>query len=280
MSYLPTKKNRLRQAFVIQMDVMFRIVGFLAMGILLCCVPMSTAWSKQPSQMAVELARLRSEVEALSARLEEKKEIFRAKMRSLAMQRSSLELSLQREKQRLAQLQKKQNKRQEQTEDIVKQTRQLTPVLLGTIGRLRWRVQTGLPFQTSERLRLLDDIAKKVKAHGLDPREGIQRVWSFLEDEFRLNRENGLYKQVITLQGKQMLVEVVRIGMMMLFFCTKDGRCGRAVREKNDWSFVPFLAKEEHLQIQALFDGFRKKIRVGFWLLPNALPTQEKGVQK
>ena len=65
----------------------------------------------------------------------------------------------------------------------------------------------------------------------LPPHRAANRVWAFYEDEFRLTRETGLHKQTIALGDEQVLADVVKVGAMMLYFKTQDGRIGHARRE-------------------------------------------------
>ena len=106
----------------------------------------------------------------------------------------------------------------------------------------------------------------------MSPQKASSRLWAFVEDELRLTRENGLYRQTITLASDELLVDVARVGMVAMYFKTDDGRYGRTVNNGGAWSYELVQDKESQKQIEGLFDAFKKNIRVGFFELPNALP--------
>ncbi|MEM1010181.1 MAG: DUF3450 family protein [Myxococcota bacterium] len=101
-------------------------------------------------------------------------------------------------------------------------------------------------------------------------------MWQALEDELRLGRENGLYKQVVVLEGRSKRVEVARVGMVMLFVKTSGGQYGAAHCVKGKWHFLLYTEAQRRArrQVAQLFDGFKKQIRTGYWSLPNALPNR------
>ena len=71
------------------------------------------------------------------------------------------------------------------------------------------------------------------------------------------------------------LSDVMRVGMMMLFFHTPDGAVGRAIRTQEGWKMLEWDAADsrEKLEIDrvvALRDALLKKIQSGFFVLPFA----------
>jgi hypothetical protein len=70
------------------------------------------------------------------------------------------------------------------------------------------------------------------------------------------------------LDGEEQLVEVVRLGMALLYFKTWDDRYGYAVPVSTGWEFR-VASKREQQQIAVLYNSFRKNLREGFFYLPN-----------
>jgi hypothetical protein len=105
----------------------------------------------------------------------------------------------------------------------------------------------------------------------------LSRLWTFVEDEFRLTRENGLYQQTIEVDGQEHLADVVRIGSVALFFKTNQGAVGYAVPNANGYQYQAESNAEARKRIASLFDSFRKQIRAGYFELPNAIPTAAEG---
>lgn len=225
----------------------------------------------QLERFAKALAELRAEVESLSSEVDSRKQDQQNRMRSLASQKMDLELQVQREERRIKQLEAQAEKQREAVKTESESTKDLGPALDDSIAKLRSQVEASLPFKRGERLKALDEIEKQ-RAQGLiSSQKATSRLWQFVEDEIRLTRENGLYRQTIVLDGEEMLVDVARVGMMALYFKTDDGRFGHTVKTSNGWKYKVIENPEGSEQIAGLFDAFRKNIRVGYFELPNAL---------
>ena len=238
----------------------------LAMG-----VTVSHAASNEISKLAQNLTVLRGEVESLSDQLEQQKNETRAKLRSLTTQEMDLDMQVQKESLRLEQLELAREKHLAEVRSGDKARGQLRPVILDGIERARASVKRGLPFKKAERLGELERLEEQIDKELLTPEKGGIRLWQFLEDEVRLTRESGLYRQTITLGGEEILSDVARVGMVALYFKTSDGRVGHVKREGDGWSYVELHGERERAQIESLFDAFQKNIRVGFFTVPNGL---------
>lgn len=233
----------------------------------------SAANDAQLEKFATALAELRAEVESLSGEVEARKEEQQNRLRSLASQKMDLELQVQREERRIQQLEAQAEKQREAVKAESESTKDLGPALDASIAKLRNQVKSSLPFKRGERLAALDDIEQQ-KAQGLlSSQKATSRLWQFVEDELRLTRENGLYRQTIQLDGEERLVDVARVGMIALYFKTDDGRYGHTVRSGDSYEYRIVDNPEGQEQIAGLFDAFRKNIRVGYFTLPNALTT-------
>jgi regulator of replication initiation timing len=248
----------------------------LGLGLLLGAVTITApAVGDQIADLAHRLARLRGEVEQLSAELARKDNQLRDHLRSLARQKADLKLELQKEqvrlqKTQLAISQKKKLIATEQAEDEA-----VKPLYRAAIEDVRGYVAQSLPFRKSERLAELDKIDDQLKTGLLTPPRALSRLWTFIEDEFRLTRESGMYRQPIQLDGAEVLADVVRVGMVMLFFKTNDGVVGYAARAGNGWEYRSITSTEDSRLVNDFFESHKKQIRVGFFELPNALPQME-----
>ncbi|MBN2531087.1 MAG: DUF3450 family protein [Deltaproteobacteria bacterium] len=230
-------------------------------------------------KMAERLATLRKEVDGLSGELEERKEEVKGRIRSYATQKAELEAEIQRAKMRLAQLRESHSKRVEQLSEEDTQIAVLTPAVLESIGILKNKVASGIPFKRDERIAQLDRLIRQIDDKLLHPVNAFARLWDQTEDEFRLARESGMYKQVISLDGKEVLADVVRIGMVAMYVQTKDGKVGKSVHRNGEWHFETIRNTEQRRQVLVLFDSFKKQIRTGLFVLPNAVGTTSKGMK-
>lgn len=223
--------------------------------------------------MAEQIAELRTDVEDLAAEIEAKKEDQRGRLRSYAAQKADLEMEIQRAEMNLKQLRDAKARRIEEVERDERRDELFEPVVLKMIARIKSTVLAGLPFQLEQRAEDLDELERRIDEGLIKSTEGVARLWDRVEDELRLSRENGIYKQVISVGENDLLAEVARVGMVMLYFKTRDGRFGHTVREDDGgWRYETISSEEGEKQISNLFDSFKKQIRAGFFLLPNALP--------
>ena len=230
------------------------------------------ASAKSPASLAASLARLRSEVEALSSKIETRKADQQARMRSLAAQKAELEIQIKREQLRLKQLAKRRSEHRAQVEKLNQRKEDLRPVVPALARILEQAIAGTLPFQLEERAKEPRELLTRFQNKMVDVDAAIAQLWEQVEDELRLGRESGIYNQTLTIDGKEHLVEVARVGMVMLFFRTRDGRHGLLRRDGDRWRTVLLKDKEEWIPVVQLFDAFKKQIRTGFFSLPNALP--------
>ena len=231
---------------------------------------LTPAWAASGADSrAAELARLRREVETLSAEVAAAKEDSRNQLRAIDNQKLDIEVSVRREELRLSQVQGEAAARREELAQSLTRGDDLAPALRQAIAGVRGSVQDGLPFHRDERLAELDGLSAQLDAGLLTPEAGVARLWAFTEDELRLTRESGLDRQIVALDGKDVLAEVARLGMVALYFRTDGGEVGLAVPAAGGWSWQVVADREQQVAIAALFDTFKHGVRSGTFQLPN-----------
>lgn len=249
-------------------------------GIVLVAIFLLTAlpvFGEDLSQMAARLVALRAEVETLSTRLEDRKAQTREQLRSLARQKADLASQIQRENLRIQRLHQSLAARQERVSATAQLDASLIPLVHQGIGILKEVIENGLPFKQHERLAELEDLRSQLASGSLPASRALARLWTFVEDELRLTRESGLYRQAIPLGESEVLADVARVGMVMMFFRTGD-QTGLVRRDGQRWIYETLTEPGARDGIIALFDGLKKQIRQGYYSLPNTLPpVQEVG---
>ncbi len=223
--------------------------------------------------LAEKLSSLRGEVEQLSADLARKDTEIRDQLKALSRQKTELELELKREQTRIQKVQLSINDRKKRIADEQGQDEQLEPLFTESLKDVRQYVKGTLPFRTSERLAELDKLEDQHKQGLLSASKATSRLWTFVEDEFRLTRESGLYKQAVSVDGKEHLAEVVRLGMVLLYFRVDDQFVGQAKRDGDAWKFERIDDADDKKLVLELFESFKKQIRVGLFKVPAALPA-------
>lgn len=240
----------------------------LALTLVAVSVP---AFADDLSALASRLSALRGEVEQLASRLSTASNDHKKTLRSLSRQRSELELEAKREETRVQKMSSAIAKRRAEIQAEKAKGDRLVPVYEEAFGSVRGYVERSLPFRRGERLASLDKIQEQYRGGLLTPARALQRLWSFVEDEQRMSKESGLYKQTITVDGQEQLAEVIRVGMVMLYYKTEEGRVGRVAKQGDAYEYVSVDDPEQQKRVLDLFTSFKKQIRVGFFELPNGL---------
>lgn len=224
--------------------------------------------------MAEKLADLRAEVETLSATLTDQKTDNRNTVRALARQKSDLQIDLDREKLRLAKARAALSKKQSEISAKSATSEDLTPLFNKAVVSAKGYVEQSIPFRTVDRLAEIEKIVAQEKSGALTKERALSRLWGFIEDEIRMTKESALFRQSIQLGGENKLVDVIRIGMVMMFFKEQDDSTGYAIKTESGWSFKKASGQTEDMLILKAFDMFKKQIKEGLFVLPNVLPKQ------
>lgn len=220
--------------------------------------------------LAERLIALRTEVDDLQGQIESERQAHRNRLNGLAQRRASLESEIQSKQLTLRQLQKSLGEQREKTKAANASAESMSPVVDRVAEMIRAYVQGSLPFQTEDRLKSVDEVKKKVASGDLTAPRALNRLWGLVDDEMRLTKENGLFRQEVVIDGQAHLSDVIRLGTMALFFQTGDGQMGWAIRKGDgfDWK----LADGEDAElIENLFSSFEKQVRTGFFEIPNAI---------
>ncbi len=240
-----------------------------AIAVLLAAGPLS---AQQADSLTERLITLRGEVDELQSELNVRREEHKNRMAFLTAQLSDLQASRDREQLRVGQLEGDLEEMRLEIAAAGVSSESLTPFLKDQITLLRAQVQTGFPFKVQERLSELDELETQLDNGVVTAQRGINRLWAFIEDEFRISRENAIYSQSIALNGENVLVDIAKLGSAMMYFRTRDLDYGRAVETPQGWRFEMLESPGEQEMVARLFDSLRKQIRQGFFELPDALP--------
>jgi hypothetical protein len=253
----------------------FAVASTVAASLVLA-VGTAGAASGQFSKLAERLAELRSEVDGLTGQVESKKTRLQSRLRSIQRQRSDLEMQIEKEQMRVDRIRQKIAKHKEKMEARKSAADDVEPAVKQALATVRESVEQGPPFKRSERLAELDKLAEQMDEGVLSPQKVASRSWQFVEDELRLSRESGLYSQVIDLNGREVLADIARIGMVAMYFKTDDGRVGVAERTDGAWSWRVIDEQKQKRRVETLFESFKKSVRVGYFELPTGLRGIER----
>ncbi len=228
--------------------------------------------AQETDGLAERLISLRGEVDELQSELNVRREEHKNRMAYLTAQLSDLEASRDREQLRVTQLEEDLDAMRAEIAEAGVGADALLPFLKGEIARLREQVRGGFPFKVQERLAELEELETQLDNGVMSAQRGVNRLWAFIEDEFRISRENAIYSQSIALDGENVLVDVAKLGSVMMYFRTRNLEYGRAVQTGQGWRFELLDDARDQELVARLFDSLRKQIRQGYFELPEALP--------
>ncbi len=230
------------------------------------------------ANLAQRIAEKRSEVESLSNEVELAKAQYNEQLRSLATQTADVEAQINREKLQLQQINQDIERARKTIQRAEESVADVDPLINRVLARHRTYINNALPFQQVERLKELDSLERLYADGSLEAPTMLTRLWNMVESEFRLTQESGLYRQNIEVDGEYQLAEVVRLGMVMLYFKTFDDQFGYAFPVGNgQWKYTRAQSRQEKDQIANLFDSMRRNLREGLFYLPNPYVRAETG---
>lgn len=224
--------------------------------------PQNTEESTNYAEQAQSIASLRTEVSLLQEEIRDERSDQQNRLRTLEAQRSDVALQLRRQKAMTKEVRDRIAK--QKTLALPEESEaEIDAVLIEVATQLKADIRSSIPYRHQERLQSVDEILFARESNTLTAMQAATRLWAVAEDEQRLNRENQLDSLTLSIDEKDVLVDVVRIGMMFMLYQTKDGQFG-VWSQKNGWSQI-----STHLQeFDTLFRQFRKGIRSGAFFLP------------
>lgn len=238
----------------------------------LCALALAQSAASVPAQEAEALAQglvaLRAEVEQLNSELDLAREEARTTLAGLSAQRAELQAQVDRQNLATREQQDRLAQARERLAEAGVEGAELKPALLNAVAGIESHIRTTLPFKQDERLAALAELRGRIENDTVPPHRAANQVWAFIEDELRLTRENGLFSQTIELGGERVLADVAKVGNVLLYFRTTDGRVGRLTDAGNGWRYVVVDDRADRARIAALFDAYRKQIRQGWFELP------------
>jgi Protein of unknown function (DUF3450) len=226
-------------------------------------------------QMAESLMKIRADVEQLDASINDEKDTYKAGMNSLLRQKNDLESVVAREDLNIKQIERELQKVRKEIKEAGKNTEGLKPMVFKALDMIEENVKKSLPFKTAERTAELEKIRSQLENDLITGQKALALTWNSYGDAIRMSKENGLFKQTISIKGQDRLAEVARIGTVAMYFKLPDDTVGFATKDAKGWFYKEAVSKKEQEQILALFDSFKKQIRSGYFTLPNAIVMTE-----
>jgi len=213
------------------------------------------------TEQTQQLSDLRTEVVLLQEEIRENRLATQEQLRTLEAQKRELVLQLQRENASISELEDVVEELEQQQSEF-EDSAEIEQGIQDVAAAIKEDIATGLPFRSQERIESIDSLLKERQDGSISALQLATRLWSVLDDEKRLNRENQLDSQIITLDGEEVLVDIIRLGMMFMYYQSNDGSVGYLSSNKK---WVPI---ENSQEMSSMFTQFQKGIRNGVFVLP------------
>lgn len=244
---------------------------WLVLSIVLISTQIATA--ENPNVLATRLSTLRGDVESLSQELGEKQADYRSQLQGYARQEADLSLEARRGTTTLAKLRLALETKRKANESKAQAAKVLDPVFESGLEALSGYISNGLPFKRNARLKSLTELRAKRVGQDITAVQAMNRLWALTEDELRMQRESVVHRQEILVDGQSVLADVLRVGMVMMFFRIKNRGVGYASKTDQGWSYETTEEPESISQIEKAFEQFSKQVRVGTFTLPNRIES-------
>jgi len=247
------------------------IINALIIGTFTFSTPAHSETTEESlDNLSNKLISLRGEVEQLNSEINLLKTEHKQEMSYLWSQKNDTQAELDRNKRLIEKLQTSLEKKKTENAEKGATSESMKPEFMMELEKVEQYIQSSIPFKKPERLADLREIKTQVNQNLISTQRGFNKLWALIEDEIRLTKETGLYQQTIQVEGadNKQLVEIVRLGMMDIYFETPEGKFGQLVKKDSNWVFVTQENPESAKQIAALFDALGKQIRTGLFTLP------------
>ena len=244
---------------------------YIKIGILyfLCFSVLPLGAATDPTdQLAQRMIELRKEVEVENEKYEVNKSQLFDRLKALSAERMELESNFKVEKNRNKQIRSKIDVYKKQIRKNAFLDSDLSPVLKTYLRHLRQYITNSLPIQLEQRLSAVSDVEDRLNKKEIDAVKATNLFWALVEDEKRLTRENAISRQTIEIKNKKFLADVLKLGMMRMYFKIGGKSVGYAVKQPSGWVFKEAVNMEQTQQIQELFVSFKKQIRQGLFEVP------------
>jgi len=231
----------------------------------------STLYAQSTDNIVQSIMTLRGEVESLYTQIDENKDAYKSQMKSYTLQISDTEAQINRQETSFKLTQQNVEETEKKLETLGSATVDLAPIVNASLNVLEKEIKAGIPFKVEERVAALMQIKNDMKNGDITQEKALALTWASYDDALRLTKEIGQFKQEITLDGKETMAKIAKIGSVMMFFATPDDRVGYVKQDVDKYSYIVATDKAEREQIVDLFDSLQKQIRTGYFTLPNAL---------
>lgn len=238
---------------------------FKVFFVLLVIFTITFPFALASQDLSSQIIKLRSEVDSLSEDLKTEKELLKSKIQNLAIEKMDLDSKIRREKIKIKAQEQKINK-VEKPEILALEDYNL--IIKNFINEEYSRVSSSLPYKRKERLDYLDTLIKDFEKGANTAEKTLQFLWTHVEDEIQLAKDVLLDRDFVQIENKEKIVDVARVGMLMMFFKTEDNKYGYIKYDGLQWKPEIFKLSQNEKLVSDFFTNLKKQIKAGFFDFP------------
>jgi len=242
---------------------------------LLSATLLTSSLSAQSTKDIVNsIMQLRGDVEGLYTNIKENELRYKTEIKSLAMQSTDLESQINRESTALKLAKSELDAIKLKIKEAATGNDEIKPLVVEALSLLETSIKNGIPFMVKDRVNSLKKIRSDLDEGIITSEKALSLTWASYDDTIRITKEIGLFKQKITLNGKEVLAKVAKIGSVMMFFSTPSNEVGYVEKTGTTYNYKHITDPKDIKKIVDLFDALQKQIKTGYFELPNALVLQ------
>lgn len=221
------------------------------------------AVAAEEASLADRVSRSRIEVDDLAQRLRDRRREAQDDLAARRAERTDLERQVRLEEIRRQTLAQIRAERLDRASGLEGRAAKWRAPLAASIAAAKDHVERSLPYKRAERIETLERIEADLEIQHPDYAIALAKLWRFVEEEEALGRETSHARQLVRVDDERLLVDVVHVGMALLYLRAADGRLGWARPADDGWTFE-WLREPEALEaVDALFTAFEENRVVG-----------------
>lgn len=157
---------------------------------------------------------------------------------------------------------------------VVAIRREISPLMTRMIERLDEFVSLDVPFLIEARQQRVENLRNFMDSSNISPSEKFRLVLEAYQIENEFGRTIESYSGALDIEGKEMQVDFLRIGRVVLAYQTQDGQ-HQGYWDKDGKSWKP-LGSEFNASIDAAMRFAKKQAAPQLYLLPVPGPQQSE----
>lgn len=234
-------------------------------------VSLQPVFGKNYFELSRKIATLREKVEESNNDLGDIRELYSSELRSLTLQKAELEATIRKEEIKNKEMKRKIFLLKAKTKKNGQENNELLPIVITSCEQLISYIESSIPYRKKDRIESVQSIITELNKGDISSQVALSRLWSAFEDERRFTRDNQITKETMEYQNKKFLAEKLKLGTMALYFQLENGVTGKVISENREWKYIAFTEEAEIDAAKKLFDGFKKQIKTGEYLIPSGI---------